>query len=223
MTTIALEANLAEESNPPHRKPHIDREDIMSAALKLLGPNRSVSTISLREVARAAGIAPNSFYRHFRDMDELAVALIERAGEKLRYVIREARQRATTAPSIIRSSIDTFMEQLGAEEQLLHVLLCEGTVGSDAYKQAVEMVLTEFENELQEDLVRLSTEANAPLHRPDLVAKAITRLVFAMGGNALDKSLEEKRAIAEQMMVMVLFLMEGSEAVFKQHGSGDIV
>lgn len=216
MTTAVLDAGLTIDRNPPHRKPTIDREDIMSAAIKLLGPNRSLSSLSLREVARAAGIAPNSFYRHFRDMDELAVALIQRAGETLRIVIREARNRATTAPSIIRSSIEAFMEQLEAEEQLLHVLLCEGSVGSDAYKQAVDQVLTHFENELQEDLIRLSTEAEAPLFRADLVAKAITRLVFAMGGNALDKSVEEKEKIAEEMMVMVLFLMEGSEVVLKQ-------
>lgn len=219
MTTAVLNAGLSIESNPPHRKPHIDREDIMSAAIKLIGPHRSLSTLSLREVARAAGIAPNSFYRHFRDMDELAVALIDRAGGTLRIVIREARTRATTAPSIIRSSIDAFMEQLEAEEQLLHVLLCEGSVGSDAYKQAVDQVLKHFESELQEDLVRLSTEANAPLYRADLVAKAITRLVFAMGGTALDKSPEEKQEIAEQMMVMVLFLMEGSEVVCKQESA----
>lgn len=216
MTTAVLDAGLAIESNPPHRKATIDREDIMSAAIKLLGPNRSLSSLSLREVARAAGIAPNSFYRHFRDMDELAVALIERAGETLRTVIGEARNRATTAPSIIRSSIEAFMEQLDAEEQLLHVLLCEGSVGSDAYKQAVDQVLTHFENELHEDLIRLSTEADAPLFRADLVSRAITRLVFAMGGNALDKSAEEKKQIAEEMMVMVLFLMEGSEVVLKQ-------
>ena len=62
----------------PGRKAVISRDDIIEAALKLAGPNRSVSTLSLREVAREAGIAPNSFYRQFRDMDELAVALIER-------------------------------------------------------------------------------------------------------------------------------------------------
>ncbi len=221
MTTAVMNAGFATEANPPHRKPHIDREDIMAAAITLIGPHRSVSTLSLREVARAAGIAPNSFYRHFRDIDELAVALIDRAGGTLRTVIREARNRATNAPSIIRSSIDAFMEQLEAEEQLLHVLLCEGSVGSDAYKQAVDQVLTHFESELHEDLIRLSTEAEAPLHRADLVAKAITRLVFAMGGTALDKGPEEKEAIAEQMMVMVLFLMEGSEAVCKQQTSSN--
>ena len=62
------------------RKASISREDLIAAALKLIGPHRSVSTLSLREVAREAGIAPNSFYRQFRDMDALAVALIDLAG-----------------------------------------------------------------------------------------------------------------------------------------------
>ncbi|MFN3298503.1 MAG: hypothetical protein ACK42S_17630, partial [Caldimonas sp.] len=44
----------------PGRKPQISREDLIAAALRLLGPHRSVSTLSLREVAREADIAPNS-------------------------------------------------------------------------------------------------------------------------------------------------------------------
>ncbi|WP_241544185.1 TetR family transcriptional regulator, partial [Xanthomonas translucens] len=68
----------------PARRSAISREDLLAAALKLIGPHRSVSTLSLREVTREAGIAPNSFYRQFRDMDELAVALIDLAGSSLR-------------------------------------------------------------------------------------------------------------------------------------------
>jgi AcrR family transcriptional regulator len=70
----------AETESSPTRKLSISREDLLAAALKLIGPHRSVSSLSLREVAREAGIAPNSFYRQFRDMDELAVALIDLAG-----------------------------------------------------------------------------------------------------------------------------------------------
>ena len=80
------------------RKAVISREDIINAALKLLGPHRSVSTLSLREVTREAGIAPNSFYRQFRDMDELAIALIDRAGRSLRQIIGKARRRASSTP-----------------------------------------------------------------------------------------------------------------------------
>ena len=52
--------------------------------------------MSLREVAREAGIAPNSFYRHFKDIDELAISLIDRAGIVLRKIIRQARLRASS-------------------------------------------------------------------------------------------------------------------------------
>ncbi len=118
-------------------------------------------------MAREAGIAPNSFYRQFRDMDELAVALIDAAGRSLRTIIGEARQRATsTATSVVRVSVETFMEQLRADDKLLHVLLREGAVGSDDFKHAVERELHYFEEELQHDLVRLAALDGAVLHAP---------------------------------------------------------
>ena len=56
------------------------RQNIVYAAFSLLDDNRSLSAISLREVAREAGIAPTSFYRHFKDMDELGLTLVDEAG-----------------------------------------------------------------------------------------------------------------------------------------------
>lgn len=56
------------------RKATITKEELFQAALNLIGPQKSISSLSLREVAREAGIAPNSFYRHFKDIDELAIA-----------------------------------------------------------------------------------------------------------------------------------------------------
>jgi AcrR family transcriptional regulator len=52
------------------------RRSIIDAAFSLLDEQRSLSSISLREVARAAGIAPTSFYRHFKDIDELGLTLV---------------------------------------------------------------------------------------------------------------------------------------------------
>ena len=197
----------------PGRKPVISREDIIAAALKLVGPQRSLSTLSLREVAREAGIAPNSFYRQFRDMDELAVALIERAGESLRQIIGEARQRATSDRSIVRGSIEAFMEQLRADDRLLHILLREGTVGSDAFKQAVDRQLNFFEEELRLDLIRLAEANKTGLFEPALTAKAITRLVFAMGATAMDLSQEEYDKLTAQVVLMVRMIVTGTQAL----------
>lgn len=193
------------------RKQVISRDDLVEAALTLVGPHRSVSTLSLREVARRAGIAPNSFYRQFRDMDELAIALIDRAGSSLRAIIGQARQRATQESSIVRASVETFIRQLRSDEKLLHILLREGTVGSPAYKAAVDRQLTFFEEELRQDLVRIAEASQRGLHDPATTAKAITRLVFAMGSTALDLPAERDAEVTEQVITMVRMILLGAQ------------
>lgn len=195
------------------RKSTISRDDVIAAALKLLGPNRSVSSLSLREVAREAGIAPNSFYRQFRDMDELAVAIIEQAGSSLRAIIGEARQRAQRQRSVVRGSVDAFMQQLCSDDPLLHILLREGTVGSDAFKQAVDRQLNFFEEELRLDLIRLADTHRTGLYEPALTAKAITRLVFAMGATAMDLPDEQLPTLSQHLVVMVRMILAGTESL----------
>ncbi|GAA1941649.1 TetR family transcriptional regulator [Streptomyces durmitorensis] len=54
------------------------RQALLDAALQLL-EEQSLSSLGLREVTRAVGVAPTAFYRHFRDMADLGVALVEEA------------------------------------------------------------------------------------------------------------------------------------------------
>ena len=204
----------ASDDAPSVRKTAITRQDLLNAALALIGPNRSVSTLSLREVAREAGIAPNSFYRQFRDMDELTVALIDLSGRSLRKIIGQARHRAAmNNRGIVQQSVETFIAQLRADDKLLHVLLREGTAGSDAFKQAVDRELNYFEDELKVDLVRLAAADGATLFEPALAAKAITRLIFAMGGTALDLPPEKDPQLIEQMSHMIRMILTGARAL----------
>ena len=127
------------------RKATITREELFQATLHLIGPQKSIASLSLRELAREAGIAPNSFYRHFKDIDELAIALIDRSGLVLRRIIREARLQASKQQSIIRSSVEVFIQQLDADEGNLSLLLREGYTGSTSYKAAVDRQLNFFQ------------------------------------------------------------------------------
>lgn len=215
-----LEPPAVTEALPPDtetgqaRRAGISRDDLLAAALRLIGPHRSVSTLSLREVAREAGIAPNSFYRQFRDMDELAVALIALAGQSLRRIVGAARHRVDRSNrGIVRGSVQTFMEQVRADDRLLHVLLREGTVGSDAFKQAVDRELSFFEDELRTDLVRLAAAEGAVMHDPALVSKAITRLVFAMGAMAVDLPPERDKELIDQLCTMVTMIISGARVM----------
>jgi AcrR family transcriptional regulator len=221
-TTVSLPKHRAAKSKPRTavdgrpargRKPVISRDDLVEAALTLVGPHRSISTLSLREVAREAGIAPNSFYRQFRDMDELAVALIERAGSSLRTIIGQARQRAPHESSVVRASVETFMAQLRSDDKLLHILLREGTVGSPAFKAAVDRQLSFFEEELEQDLVRLAESTSSPLHQPRTTVRAVTRLVFAMAASIMDLPRERDAQVTEELITMVRMILQGAQVL----------
>ena len=69
----------------------ITRRALIDAALKL-SVDRGFSSLSLRAVTREAGIAPTSFYRHFKDMDDLGLALVDEVGMGLRQLVRQARR-----------------------------------------------------------------------------------------------------------------------------------
>ena len=221
MTASSLSSTLASHSDTPEfdqktpsrtvgRKATITKEELFEAALNLIGPENSIASLSLREVAREAGIAPNSFYRHFKDIDELAIALIDRSGIVLRQIIRESRLQASKQNSIIRSSVEVFIQQLDTDEGNLSLLLREGFTGSKSYKEAVERQLIFFQQELQEDLIRLERLNRSKLFHPDLVAKAITQLVFNMGAKVIDLPHEQREEVAEQTMVMIRMILEGA-------------
>ncbi len=80
------------------------RQALLDAALGLL-EEQSLSSLGLREVTRAVGVAPTAFYRHFRSTADLGVALVEEALGSLHPMIRTTVSRrgtarnASTAPS----------------------------------------------------------------------------------------------------------------------------
>jgi AcrR family transcriptional regulator len=193
----------------------LTRVVLLAAALALLGPNRSVSTLGLREIAREAKIAPNGFYRHFSGVDELAVTLIERAGASLRTIIGQVRHRASADRSVVRSSIEAFFDQMRSDDKHLHLLLREGLVGSDAFKQAVDRQLQYFEDELCADLARLAEITGVPLYEPALAARAITRLVFAVGGSAMDLPRERDQQQIDELTKMVRMIVNGARAMHR--------
>ena len=192
------------------RKATITKDELFQAALNLIGSQKSIAALSLREVAREAGIAPNSFYRHFKDIDELAIELIDRSGIVLRQILHQARVKASKQNNIIRTSVEVFIEQLDADEGNLSLLLREGYTGSKSYKTAVEKQLNYFEQELKDDLIRLERLNKSKLIHPELVAKAITQLVFNMGAKVIDIPTDERKEIAEQTMIMIRMILEGA-------------
>ncbi len=132
------------------------REALLEAALRLMREGRSFTGLSLREVAREAGVVPTAFYRHFRGMDELGLALVEEGGVTLRRLLREARRGDVDFTDMIRSSVQVYKRYV--EDNRLQFLFVAGERGggSPVIREAIRREVTHFTNEMAQDLRNLN-------------------------------------------------------------------
>jgi len=112
------------------------RRELILAAVRL-SATRGFASLSLREICREAGLAPTAFYRHFKDMEDLGLALVDEVALSLRHLMRQARQRAEKGESRVRASVATFVEFIRRDAHLFRLLLGERSGSSPGFRKAV--------------------------------------------------------------------------------------
>ncbi|CAN5614051.1 TetR family transcriptional regulator [soil metagenome] len=127
------------------------RRKLLRAALKLL-EKRSFDRLSLRQVTKEVGIVPGAFYRHFHDMDELGLALVEESFGSLRGMIRSARADVPTWDDAIVRSVETLVTHVHAHRTHFRFLVRERAGGTPALRAAIEGELRAFTDELAVDM-----------------------------------------------------------------------
>lgn len=183
------------------------RRALVDAAFNQLSAEKSFSNISLREVAREAGIAPTSFYRHFRDMDELGLTMVDEAGLTLRQLMRQARKRIEKGGSVIVISMDTFFEFITSSPNVFRLLLRESSGTSQAFRTAAAREIKHFIDELAEYI------SHKDGFREDIAylqAEAMVTLVFASGSNALDMNNKERELLKWRLIQQLRMLSKGA-------------
>jgi len=183
------------------------RRQIIDAALGQLSAERSFSSLSLREVAKEAGLAPTSFYRHFSDMDELGLTLVDEAGLTLRQLMRQARQRIEKGGSVVKISVVTFMEFLENNGNIFRLLLRERSGTSPAFRAAVNREIHYFTLELC-DYLQQANKLNAEVAY--LQANAAVVIVFSAGADALDVDKKERDDLALRTILQLRILARGA-------------
>lgn len=183
------------------------RQRIVDAAFSLLDEDKSLSAMSLREVARAAGIAPTSFYRHFTDINDLGLTLVDEAGLALRQLMRQARQRIEAGGGVIDISVDTFMEFITDNKNVFRLLLREHTGTSGAFRAAVAREIQHFIEELSDYIV---LQLRLPRAIATMQAEAMVKLVFSAGAEALDSDKSSVAETAKRVKLQLRFVQLGA-------------
>ncbi|PSU46507.1 HTH-type transcriptional repressor FabR [Photobacterium frigidiphilum] len=183
------------------------RRSLIDAAFSQLSADRSFSSLSLREVAREAGIAPTSFYRHFKDMDELGLTMVDEGGLILRQLMRQARQRIAEEGSVIRTSVETFMEFIESSPNVFRLLLRERSGTSAAFRAAVAREIQHFVAELTEYLEAKTGVTNEEAY---IQAEASVTLVFSSGADALDLDPQAREEHEEKLIMQLRTIAKGA-------------
>ncbi len=169
-----------------HERKLQTRMSIMDAALDLLEERRSFSSLSLREVAREAGLVPTAFYRHFASMDELGLALVQSTSERLRELMRQARSSAMHREVLISTSIQVFQGFVQANRREFGFAIRERFGGSAVIRHAINKEMERFILDLSADLLKFPMFSK--MSQIDL--KMICNLLVSTVANAAGELLE---------------------------------
>ena len=189
------------------------RQKLLDAAGAELASGRSFDTLSLREVAKVAGIAPTSFYRHFQDMEGLGLALIDEHGAGLLTLMHRVREQAAEGRSVIRASVETLFDYIFSNQGVSRMILQESMARESAFHKAAEKLFVTLSRDLAEFLVWDAKQRGVPLSYPQLAANSAVAILFTTGITLLDAPPEYRAQRIEAAIIQFRMIMRGAEAM----------
>ena len=168
---------------------------LIRSALQLC-EEEGYASLSLRSVARKAGIAPTSFYRHFREIDEMGVEMVAQAKAVLDECIWSAQKKMTfpavkpgSPPAKLLKSIegisgpfvDSFFESFGKHRQLLRLFFQERTGSSAAMQTAIAEAMDHIIQRLADALTQCAIPSEFRPADMNIIAEAMITLVSVSG------------------------------------------
>jgi AcrR family transcriptional regulator len=129
------------------------RQALLDAALGLL-EEQSLSSLGLREVTRAVGVAPTAFYRHFRSTADLGVALVEEALGSLHPMIRTTVTAAGSSDERITRAVELIARHVHAYPAHVRFIARERHGGVQPVREAIRDQLARFADEVKAELAK---------------------------------------------------------------------
>ncbi|AGS71952.1 TetR family transcriptional regulator [Streptomyces collinus] len=129
------------------------RQAFLDAALALL-EEQSLSSLGLREVTRAVGVAPTAFYRHFRSTADLGVALVDEALGSLHPMVRTTVSTAGDSEERITRAVELIARHVDAYPAHVRFIARERHGGVQPVREAIRAQLARFAEEVKAELAK---------------------------------------------------------------------
>jgi AcrR family transcriptional regulator len=186
------------------------RQALLDAALLQIEAGESFDSLSLRSVARAAGVAPTAFYRYFASLDELGLVLIEDSFRSLRGMLRQAREEGLPPKRIIRRSVEILVGYVRANHQHFAFVARIRSTGNGVLRHAIRAEIRLFTSELATDLARFPVLSEWSTDDLQMLAGLLVNTMIATVEALLEVPVESPATeteiveLAEQQLRLIL-------------------
>ena len=168
----------------------------MDSALAIIGVGANFASISLREVAKTAGVVPTSFYRHFGDMEELGLAMIDDLGLNIRRLMRGSLDSEAAVDDIVAGCVDAYFEYVLDNVNLVQFVNQSRTGGTQALQDAIRNELHFLTGRIGTELSVVLPGLNAPSR--DMIASLILSTLLENTTHLLNLP-EENTALQDEL------------------------
>lgn len=196
LTVVTMKSSESPDRVSRAERKQRTRQALLESTLDLL-KDRSFASLSLREVAKAAGIVPTAFYRHFASLDELGVALVEQSMRTLRLMIRDGRRNPQAYNDAIRASVQILYTHVHANEEHFRFLTRERYGGAGPVQAAIATELRLFASELAVDLGRFPQLSDWTAEDLRMMADLIVTAILGVVNQLVDVRTPDPEADAE--------------------------
>jgi len=193
----------------PEKKEDRERvaRELLRVTLRLAAAHGFVS-LGLREVSRAAEIAPTSFYRHFADMEELGRELIEGlAGPFIAGWIASVPERPPGSGNFIMAVANRAIAGAVEDPDLMRFILAERMGAIPTFRAALAEKLSVLSAAITD---ALGPEPSAGASDLPMVAQAVVVLILGACGDVLDLGAERASSVLERLGTQIRALLVGA-------------
>ncbi|CAD6557371.1 TetR family transcriptional regulator [Paraburkholderia sabiae] len=181
------------------------KRKLIEAALRLTASGRSFASLGLRELAREAELNPNTFYRHFDTLDDLAREAVEWVSRRLRPMLRRERWLAAhdEPHSVPRRACAAFFAFALENREAFLSALAEYHGTSPVLREAVRVNLNEVSTEMAEDVVQLNLMPSLPRETVEEICTQIVLQLFHLSHEFIGNAAQRESLIdyAERFIV----------------------
>ena len=174
----------------------LTRGALIDSVLRIIGDGANFASISLREVTKTAGLVPTSFYRHFDDMDELGLAVVDELGLDLRRLMRGTLDADLPLDDVVEGLAYGFETYVHGAADLVQFVNQARTGGSPRVRAAIAHELDFFVSRVAGSLPDL-----VPGLRPadrDTVAQLLLAVLLESTTELLATPEEDEARLAER-------------------------